>query len=90
MNSAANPRFWAAYRALPADVQRRARKAYALWRADPFHPSLHFKKVGRLWSARIGTDYRALADVRGDTAYWVWIGSHADYDHLLAAHRRKR
>jgi hypothetical protein len=88
MKSAANPRFWAAYRALPEDVQRRARKAYRLWQNDPLHPSLRFKKVGRLWSARVDAHHRALADVRGDTAYWIWIGSHADYERLIAQSRK--
>lgn len=89
MKSAASPRFWAAYNALPSETQERARKAYRLWQQDHFHPSLHFKKVGPLWSARVDGSFRALADVRGDTAYWLWIGTHADYEKLIAAHRRK-
>jgi len=42
----AAPRFWACYRALPAEVQQLADQKYALLKADPNHPSLHFKKVG--------------------------------------------
>jgi hypothetical protein len=47
--------------------------------------SLHFKKVGKVWSIRIGnTNYRALADIHGDTAYWFWIGSHDEYQRIIA------
>jgi hypothetical protein len=33
---------------------------------------------------RIGAHYRALGlDVEGGV-YWIWIGTHADYDKLIA------
>jgi hypothetical protein len=54
MNHLALPRFWDCYRRLPEAVRELADKNYTLLRADPRHPSLHFKKVGRtkqLWSA---------------------------------------
>jgi hypothetical protein len=38
--------FWQLYRALPVEVRKAARRSYGLWHVDPFHPSLHFKKVG--------------------------------------------
>jgi hypothetical protein len=50
---------------------------------DPRHPSLHFKKVGRFWSVRVGAHYRALAVDAPNGLVWFWIGSHADYDRLL-------
>ncbi|MFZ1060336.1 MAG: hypothetical protein WAP47_14205 [Candidatus Rokuibacteriota bacterium] len=57
----ASPDFWACYRALPASVRELANKAFELLKADPQHPSLHFKKVGRFRSARVGLHHRALA-----------------------------
>jgi hypothetical protein len=43
-----------------------ADKNYQLLKRDPNHPSLHFKKVGRFRSVRIGLRYRALGtDVDG-------------------------
>jgi hypothetical protein len=40
---------------------------YALLKDNPQHPSLHFKKVGKYRSVRIGLRYRALAvDVDND------------------------
>lgn len=50
---------------------------------DPSHPSLHFKKVGRYWSVRIGIGYRALARIESESLIWFWIGTHAEYDKLL-------
>jgi hypothetical protein len=68
---------------LPTDVQRLADTCYALLRQDPRHPSLHFRKVGRFWSVRVGLHYRALAVEHEEDILWFWIGSHADYDRLL-------
>ncbi len=52
-------------------------------RQDSRHPSLHFKKVGRFWSVRVGLHYRALAVERGAEVVWFWIGSHSEYENLL-------
>lgn len=82
MNYRATPRFWACYRALPAEVQQLADRCYELLKSDPRHPSLHFKKVGSFRSVRVGLHYRALAVEAGDDLLWVWIGTHAEYDQL--------
>lgn len=89
MKSCTNPRFWKAYARLTAETQRRARKAYKLWSADPEHSSLHFKKLKNvdLWSVRVDDNHRALANVRSDTAYWIWIGSHEEYEEIIASKR---
>jgi hypothetical protein len=46
-------------------------------------PVAALKKVGRLWSVRVGPHYRALAIEDGADLVWFWIGSHADYDRLV-------
>jgi hypothetical protein len=79
----AAPDFWAKYRALPAQVQRMADKTFALMKSDPRHPSLHFKKSDRFWSARVGMHYRALAVEVPGGVLWFWIGTHAEYDKIL-------
>ena len=56
---------------------------YKLLQSDPRHPSLHFKRVGRLWSVRVGVGYRALAVDTDDGPVWFWIGPHAEYDRLI-------
>lgn len=86
MKSRATGDFWFLYAALPLDVQRAARRAFAQFESDPFHPSLRFKEVNKrvhLWSARVSRDYRALGIRNGEQMTWTWIGSHADYDKLL-------
>ena len=79
----ATSRFWKGFENLPASMQSLARKNFELLKADPQHPSLHFKKVGRFWSARVGLNYRALAVEDGDDFIWVWIGTHDDYERMV-------
>lgn len=70
MKSNTLPSFWDAYRALDANLRRRAQKAFRLWAENPFHPSLHFKCVNseeNVWSARISREYRALGVWEEDT-----------------------
>jgi hypothetical protein len=83
MKHRATPRFWACYRALPEEVRQLADRNYDLLTADPRHPSLHFKKIGQLWSARVGLNNRALAVEADGEMLWVWIGAHAEYDRLI-------
>jgi hypothetical protein len=82
MRHFASPDFWAAYRNLPEAIRNLADKNFALLKSEPRHPSLHFKKIGKLWSARVGLHYRALATEAGGDLVWFWIGSHAEYDRL--------
>lgn len=77
------PQFWNRFDKLPQPIQELARKNFELLKQNPQHPSLHFKKVGRFWSARIGLSYRALAVEDGEDTIWVWIGNHDEYDRLL-------
>ena len=75
--------FWTCYQGLPAPVRALADKNFALLKADPRHPSLQLKKIGSIWSARVGLHHRALAAQDADHLVWFWIGSHADYDRLI-------
>ena len=74
-----SPRFWNLFERLPEAVQKIASENFELLKENPSHPSLHFKKVGKLWSVRVGLNHRALA-VEDDADFiWVWIGRHDDY-----------
>lgn len=64
--------FWTSYGQLPLEIQRLADKNFELLKTDPSHPSLQFKKVGKVWSARIGISYRALA-VPVDDGFFVGL-----------------
>jgi hypothetical protein len=83
VNHHVSPAFWACYRALPASVRALADKTFGLLQTDPQHPSLHFKKVGRFWSVRVGLHHRALAVDTPEGILWFWIGTHSEYDHLV-------
>ena len=83
MRHLASPRFWALYHLLPAEVRALADKNFALLKSDPHHPSLHFKRIGKFWCVRIGARYRALATEVEEGVYWIWIGTHADYDRIV-------
>ena len=83
MNHFASHTFWDCFDALPSAIQNLADKNFALLKENPSHPSLHFKKVGRYRSARIGRQYRTLAVEVDDGLLWFWIGNHSDYDRIV-------
>lgn len=58
------------------------RQKLSAFKLNQSHPSLQFKKVGKVWSARVGSHYRAIATPIEDG--FLWIGTHAEYDKLLA------
>lgn len=80
-------RFWKRYYELPKSVQEVADKNYELLKVNPFHPSLHFKKVGRrqqFWLVRVGEQYRALAlEPEEGVIAWFYIGHHSEYDKII-------
>ena len=84
MKHYASPKFWTIYETLPDDIRKLADKNYQILKSDPRHPSLHFKKIGKLWSVRVGAHYRALAVEVEGSMYWIWIGTHAEYDKIVA------
>ena len=87
MKSRATADFWSCYAKLPVKVQERAQSAFRLWLENPYHRSLHFKKVAAaeedVWSVRVGIHWRALGVRDSNAIVWFWIGSHADYDDLV-------
>ena len=84
MKHRAAPEFWEAFQALDPVVQQAARNAFRLLNDDPRHPSLHLKKAGRFWSARVGLNYRAVAVDAEDGLVWIWIGPHGPYERMLS------
>jgi len=71
--SSVTERFWKAFDKLPPHVQRKARTAYQLWKAEPFHPTLQFKKIHAvrpIYSVRIGIGWRAVGVKEADKMIW--------------------
>lgn len=83
MKHFATAEFWFYYRQLPPETRELADKNFALLKSDPWHPSLRLKKIGILWSVRVGLRYRALAKERAEGLVWFWIGPHAEYDKFV-------
>lgn len=63
MKHFASPSFWKLYRKLPKPTKQLADKTFGLLKRNPDHPSLHFKRVRKYSSVRVGIKYRALAVV---------------------------
>ncbi len=87
MISRTNERFRKTYAGLPRHIQQQAKEAYKRFDRNPRHASLQFKRVHSskpIYSVRVSLGYRALGVINGDVIIWFWIGSHADYDRLIA------
>jgi hypothetical protein len=79
----ASGRFWRHFEDLLPELQQLARANYELLKADPQHPSLHFKRIGPYWSVPIGSGHRALGINSPVGILWFWIGSHEEYVRLI-------
>lgn len=76
-------RFWKRFEKVPEPVRMVSKKSFALLKANPSHPSLHFKKADKFWSVRAGLNPRALAVEDGQDFIWVWIGTHDEHKRIL-------
>jgi len=83
MKHFASPSFWKCHKKLPQYIQQLASKNFELLKKDPYHSSLHLKRVRKYWSARVGIKYRALGIEIEEGVLWFWIGTHAEYDKLV-------
>jgi len=86
MLSHINSRWKKSYKNLPKIIRKIANKQYKLFKQNPSHPSLHFKKIHStqpIYSARINQNYRTIGIITEDIIIWFWIGSHDDYDKLI-------
>ena len=87
MKSELTSAFISCFAKLPERVKRTARKNYRLWRQNPSHPSLEFKKLitkQAVYSVRAGIGWCAVGVMKdSDTIVWFWIGSHSNYDKLI-------
>lgn len=86
MKSQTTEKFRLLVAAAAPERQARIRSAYRLWRENPAHPSLRFKKVHPrlpIYSARVDLDWRAVGVLEGGTVVWFWVGPHREYESLL-------
>lgn len=73
------------FKVLPLEIKKKAVKKEAIFRENPFHPSLRLHKLkGKLdglWSISIDRGYRIIFEVmkNGDIVF-ISVGTHAIYD----------
>lgn len=88
MKSETTEKFRLLFAAASSERQIRIRGAYRLWKVNPSHPSLRFKKVHSrlpIYSARVDLDWRAVGILEDNTLIWFWVGPHQQYEALLKA-----
>lgn len=64
---------------LPKRIREKARKSLAQLETDPFHPSLHTKRMRRtenVWELRVTLSYRITFTWKGEDVWLRHIGSH--------------
>jgi hypothetical protein len=86
VKSETTEKFRLLFAAAPLDRQVRIKSAYRLWKQNPTHPSLRFKKVHPrlpIYSARVDLDWRAVGILEENTLVWFWVGPHQQYEALL-------
>ena len=79
--------FWHKFHALPIDQKEAARRAWRIFRVDPFDPRLGTHRIHRLSALQKRTVYsivitgnlRAVFYIDGDTVFTFDLGTHAIY-----------
>ncbi len=75
--------YWKHFDELPSELRTLAEKNYRLWKENPHHPGLRFKKIHTelpVFSFRVGMRYRTVGvETRDGKIVWFWIGS---FDHF--------
>jgi hypothetical protein len=86
LNSVTTEEFRRLYGAASPQKRAQIKRAFKLWRENPAHPSLRFKKVhptAPIYSAKVDLDWRALSVLDGDTVVWFWVRPHDAYTRML-------
>lgn len=91
MISKTTARFRKAFANLPEEIKSIARNKYELWKNNPYHNSLRYRKITnseQVFPIRISEGYRALGVKKDETMIWFWIGSHSEYVELVRNYNR--
>ncbi|HHO56720.1 MAG TPA: hypothetical protein ENK21_10050 [Trueperaceae bacterium] len=87
MQSRATKKFWKAYARLDTITKKQAKSSYRLFKENPKHRSLNFKKIHNslaIYSVRINLNHRALGILSNNEITWFWIGAHSNYEKLIS------
>ena len=86
MKSVTTERFRLLFAEASSEQQMRILNAFRIWKDNPAHPSIRFKKVHTklpIYSAHVDLDWRAIGILENDTVIWFWVGPHSKYEALL-------
>lgn len=86
-NFEATEEFWRAFYALSSTQKGSVRRAWVIFKANPFDPRLGTHKIQRLsaryrttvYSVVIEADLRVVFMIRGDTIFTLDLGTHDIY-----------
>lgn len=79
--------YWKNFDDLPAEVRKLAEENYRLWKENPRHPGLRFKKIHAtlpVFSFRVGMRHRTVGVETDDGRIaWFWVGSMESFEKLI-------
>lgn len=79
--------YWKHFDELPDDIKKLAQKNYRLWKKNPGHPGLRFKKIHAtlpVFSFRVGMRNRTVGvEVDDDKIAWFWVGSFENFSAMI-------
>lgn len=71
--------YWEHFDDLPGEIRKLAEKNYRLWKENPRHPGLRFKKIHPdlpIVSFRVGMRHRTVGvETDDEKIVWFWVGS---------------
>ena len=79
-------KFKKSFAKLPHNIQQKVRRNMDLLKENISHPSLRFKKAGKLYSVRITLYYRMLGYIEDDDIIWFWVGGHGEYEKVIKSY----
>ena len=75
--------YWEHYDDLPSDIRKLAETNYRLWKENPGHPGLRFKKIHitlPVFSFRVGMRHRTVGvEIEDRKVAWFWVGSFENF-----------
>ena len=79
--------YWRHFDELPSAVRKLAESNYELWKKNPNHPSLRFKRIHPdrpIFSFRVGMRHRTVGvRAEDDRIVWFWMGSFENFRELI-------
>jgi len=79
--------YWTHFDDLPGEIRELAEENYRLWKENPSHPGLRFKRIHEtvpVFSFRVGMRHRTVGVESEDgKVVWFWVGSFETFQALV-------